>query len=116
MRKFLLAGVIALAPFIAFSEQTPAAQISGNLAATGSLSTAGVGSTQGTMAGAMVRGDGAVIVGTVSGNYTSVDTRGSAKAGQGYAKTSTTATQTNVGGTISGGVADQGRHGTAAGT
>ncbi len=73
-------------------------------------------STQGTIAGAMVKGDGAVVVGTVSGNYTSVDTKGAAKAGQGYAKTSTTATQTNIGGTISGGLADQGRHGTAVGT
>jgi hypothetical protein len=56
----------------------------------------------------MVRGDGVVINGAVAGNYTAVDTTGSAKAGQGYAKTETKATQLNVGGVITGGFANEG--------
>lgn len=111
MKKFLLAGVIALAPFVAFAAQDHqnGGAIAGNLALTGSLSAAGVESTQGTMAGAMVKGDGAVVVGTVSGNYTSIDTTGKARAGLGYANTETKTTQTNIGGTVSGGFANEGR-------
>jgi hypothetical protein len=116
MRKFLLAGVIALAPFAAFAAGPQGAQIAGNVALTTSGSVAGVQSQQGTLSSAVVQGNGAVITGTVAGNYTSIDTSGSAKAGLGYAKTDAKTTQVNIGGTISGGVATQGRHGTADGT
>jgi len=109
MKKFLLAGVIALAPFAAFADQgQDAAKLAGNLALTGSVSAAGVESTQGTMSGAMLRGDGAVIVGTVAGNYTSMQTSGRATAGLGTATTQTKASQVNIGGTVSAGLSNEG--------
>jgi hypothetical protein len=101
MRKFLIAATI-LVPFAAFAGQDHG-MIAGNLALTASGSLAGVQSQQGTMAGSMVGGNGAVINGAVAGNYTSIDTTGAAKAGLGYAKTETKATQLNVGGVITGG-------------
>jgi hypothetical protein len=107
MRTILLAATL-LFPLAAFADQGPnhAGQISGNAALAASGSLAGVSSTQGTAANSMVGGNGSVITGGISGNYTDMTTSGSARAGQGTAKTATTATQTNIGGTITGGVAD----------
>jgi hypothetical protein len=114
MRKFLLAATI-LAPFAlapAFAEmprsQTVAADV--NLAKTSAGSTAGVSSEQGTMAGAKVGGNGAVITGAVSGNYTQVNTAAGATAGPKGSFTNTNAQQVNIGGTVSGGLADSAKH------
>jgi hypothetical protein len=109
-----MAGVIALAPFSAFAGSFIAAGDI-NQASTSSQSMAGVQSDQGTWAKTGVGGNGAVVLGTVSGNYTTVNTQGQAKAGPGGSSTSTQAQQFNIGGTISGGVADNGKHGTANG-
>lgn len=108
MRMILLAATV-LMPFAAFADQGPnqAGQISGNAALTASGSLSGVSGSQGTTAGSVVRGNGAVINGAISGNYTDMATSGSARAGQGFAKTQTQATQTNIGGTITGGLAQQ---------
>jgi hypothetical protein len=107
MRKLLLAATIfasfAVAPAFAGSG-ADGGMISGNVALTTSGSNAGVSSVQGTTANAKLAGNGGVIVGAVSGNYTAVDTRSAAKAGQGHAKTETTAQQTNIGGTVAGGL------------
>ena len=56
MRTILLAGVIALAPFVAFAHGPQQAQ--GKLAFTGAGSLAGVQSTQGTSAASNVAGSG----------------------------------------------------------
>ncbi len=114
MRKFLLAATI-LAPFAmapAFAEMPQAMTAAGdvNLAKTAAGSTAGVASEQGTMAGAKVGGNGAVIVGAVSGNYTQVQTSAGATAGPKGSFTNTTAQQVNIGGTVAGGLADNGKH------
>lgn len=109
MRKFLLAATI-LAPF-AFAPafgQTIAGDV--NLAKTAAGSTAGVASEQGTMAGAKVGGNGAVVTGAVSGNYTQVQTAAGATAGPKGSFTNTNAQQVNVGGTVAGGLADNGKH------
>jgi hypothetical protein len=107
MRKLLLAATIlasfAAAPAFAGSG-ADGGMISGNVALATSGSNAGVSSVQGTMANAKLAGNGGVIVGAVSGNYTAVDTMSAAKAGQGHAKTETTAQQTNIGGTVAGGL------------
>jgi hypothetical protein len=110
MRKYLLASVIALAPFAAFAAQPQIIAGDVNLAQTAAGSTAGVSSQQGTMAGAKVGGNGAVVVGAVSGNYTQVNTAAGATAGPKGSFTNTTAQQVNVGGTIAGGLADNGKH------
>jgi hypothetical protein len=103
MKKLLVASVFALAPLTAFAGGFVAAGDINN-ASTSVSSSAGVGSTQGTGAGSMVDGKGAVVVGAVSGNYTSVQTGGTANAGPKGSSTTTNAQQTNVGGTISGGM------------
>jgi hypothetical protein len=64
-----------------------------------------VSSVQGTGAQANVAGNGAVLVGAVSGNYTGVYTGSAAEAGPKGSYTNTTATQTNIGGTVAGGLA-----------
>jgi hypothetical protein len=113
MRKFLLAATI-LAPF-AFAPafgQTIAGDV--NLAKTAAGSTAGVASEQGTMAGAKVGGNGAVVTGAVSGNYTQVQTAAGATAGPKGSFTNTTAQQINIGGTVAGGLADNSKHSNAA--
>jgi hypothetical protein len=110
MRKLLFASVFALAPFAAFAGDIPA-----GFAVTAAHSAGGVGSTQGTVAGSMVRGDGLVINGAVAGNYTSVQTTGAAKAGPDGSKTKVTATQLNIGGAVTAGFADTGRGGLATG-
>lgn len=108
MRKFLLAATIlapfAIAPAFAGSD---ALSIAGdlNLAKTSAGSTAAVGSMQGTNAQAKAAGNGGVIVGAVSGNYTSVETTALGKAGPMGSYTDTTATQANVGGTVAAGLA-----------
>jgi hypothetical protein len=114
MRKFLLAATI-LAPFAlapAFAEmprgQTVSADV--NLAKTTAGSNADVSSQQGTMAGAKIGGNGAVTTGAVSGNYTQVNTAAGAIAGPKGSSTSTNAQQVNVGGTVTGGLADNGKH------
>jgi hypothetical protein len=97
MKKLLLTGVFALVPFVAFANTAPVAL--------SALSAAGVTSTQET--GAMVvvgPGKGMAVDGAVSGNYTTINTTGSASAGPGKATTKVTATQLNVGGTIAGGI------------
>jgi hypothetical protein len=114
MRKFLLAATI-LAPFAvapAFAEMPQTVTIAGdvNLAKTAAGSNAGVSSQQGTMAGAKVGGNGAVITGAVSGNYTQVQTAAGATAGPKGSFTNTNAQQVNVGGTVAGGLADNGKH------
>lgn len=107
MRKFLLAATI-LAPFVvapAFAGSGPnGASMAGdlNLAKTSANSTAGVASTQRTGANTLAAGNGSVIVGAVSGNYTQVQTTASAAARPQGSQTNTTAQQTNVGGTVAG--------------
>ena len=64
-----------------------------------------MGSTQGTNAQARVAGNGGVIVGAVSGNYTAVETTAAGKGSPMGSYTDTTATQTNIGGTLAGGLA-----------
>jgi fibronectin-binding autotransporter adhesin len=105
MRKFLLAATM-MVPFAAFAGGS-ALSIAGdvNLAKTSAGSTAGVQSTQGTQAQIKAGGSGGVVVGAVSGNYTAVDTSALGKAGPAGSYTDTTATQTNVGGTVAGGPA-----------
>jgi hypothetical protein len=98
VRKLLLTGVLALAPLAAFA--------GGNLAQTSANSSAEiVDGIQGTGAHALVGGNGGVIVGAVSGNYSTVGTSGVGRAGPLGSYTNTTVTQTNVGGTVSGGLA-----------
>jgi hypothetical protein len=105
MRKFLLAATM-LIPFAAFAGGTDLSIAGdGNLATTSAGLSAGVQSTQGTHAQANVSGNGGVIVGAVSGNYTSVATTALGKAGPAGSYTDTTATQTNVGGTVASGLA-----------
>ena len=113
MRKLLLAGVFALVPFVAFAHGPQRTTGDAALAASGSL--AGVSSTQGTKAASSVAGNGAVINGAVSGNYTDVSTKGAANLGKNTAKTNVTATQLNVGGTITGGYANGNASGTQSG-
>jgi hypothetical protein len=73
MRRFLLAATIllpfAVAPAFAEMQQPMTAAGDINIGKTAAGSSAGVSSQQGTMAGAKVAGNGAVIVGAVSGNY-----------------------------------------------
>ena len=110
MKKTLLAGVIALAPFAAFADYNPSGVMAnGNIGIANAASSAGVASTQGTVAGSAVKGNGMVVNGAVAGNYTAVQTTGKAKATPVGAETKTTAQQTNIGGTITGGYADTGR-------
>jgi hypothetical protein len=105
MRKLLLsATVLALAAFPAFAHQPARPQ-----ASTMAGSAAAVGSLQGTNANAGVAGNGAVIVGAVSGNYTAVGTRGTAMVTPGKTMTTTNATQLNIGGTIAGGYSQVGK-------
>jgi len=111
MRKFLLAATL-LAPFIvgqAFATERPEGlKAAGalNLGMTSAGSTATVGSVQGTTAGAGAARTGAVVVGTVSGNHTAVETSALGKTSpKGGSYTQTTAQQTNIGGTVSGGLA-----------
>jgi hypothetical protein len=108
MRKFLFAATILVPITVApaFAEmprtQTTAADV--NRAKTTAGSDAGVSSQQETMAGAKIGGSGAVIVGAVSGNYTSVETGAGATAGPKGSFTNTNAKQTNIGGTVAGGI------------
>ena len=110
MRRLLLTSAFALVPFAAFAAE---GFIGGNInqAQTSSASSAEVGSIQGTGAHAFVGGTGGVVVGAVSGNYSAVDTAGSGTAGPKGSFTTSTATQTNVGGTVSGGLAANQKHG-----
>lgn len=107
MRKLLLT-TFALIPFAAvpaFAGDGGAGFIvggAGSLSSTSATSTAGVSSEQGTMAGAKAGGNGAVIAGAVSGNYTSVNTSALGKAGPAGSYTNTAAQQVNVGGTVAG--------------
>jgi hypothetical protein len=114
MRTFLLTATI-LATFAAapaFAEMAQAVTAAGdvNLAKTAASSNAGVSSQQGTMAGAKVGGNGAVTVGAVSGNYTQMNTAAGATAGPKGSFTNTNAQQVNIGGTVSGGTADNAKH------
>jgi hypothetical protein len=113
-RKFLLAATI-LAPFAvapAFAEMPRDITVAGdvNLAKTAAGSTAGIASERGTMAGAKVGGNGAVITGAVSGNYTQVNTAAGATAGPKGSFTNATVQQVNIGGTVAGGLAENGKH------
>ena len=108
MRKFLLAATV-LAPFVVapvfaggtHQGLTAAGDI--NLAKTSAGSNATVGSTQDTSAQAKTGGAGGVVAGAVSGNYTSIEHHGTGQASPTGSYTDTTATQTNVGGTVAGG-------------
>ncbi|HUN38700.1 MAG TPA: hypothetical protein VMU81_00270 [Acetobacteraceae bacterium] len=114
MRKILLAvTILGLAAAPAFAGGIAAGDL--NIAGTSASSNAGVSSMQGTGTGAMVAGNGGVAVGAVSGNYTSVDTSALGAAGPKGSYTNTTATQTNVGGTVVGGVSGKGFMGIATG-
>lgn len=105
MRKFLLAATM-LVPFAAFAGGADLSIAGdGNLAKTTANSTAGVQSTQGNHAQATTGGNGGIMVGAVSGNYTSVATTALGRAGPAGSYTDTTATQTNVGGTMASGQA-----------
>lgn len=111
MRKILLAAtMLSLVAGAALASQPQGWIGAGdvNLATTSAGSNAGVTSTQGTGANASVKGNGAVVVGTVSGNYTNVNTGAAAQAGPGGSTTSTSAQQVNVGGTVSGGMGSGG--------
>ncbi|HUB10547.1 MAG TPA: hypothetical protein VMB34_01200 [Acetobacteraceae bacterium] len=104
MRKLLLAAtILGLAAAPAFAGGIAAAG-DVNIAGTTAASNAGVVSTEGTMAGVKTGGNGAVVVGAVSGNYTAVDTSALGVAGPKGSYTNTTATQTNIGGTVAGGL------------
>jgi hypothetical protein len=74
-----------------------------------------VSSTQGTSAASNVAGNGFVVNGAVSGNYTDATTKGAVNVGKNAAKTNATATQVNVGGTITGGYARGNASGTESG-
>jgi hypothetical protein len=118
VRKFLLAATI-LAPFAvapAFADMPANLTAAGdiNLAKTAAGSTAGVASQQGTMAASKVGGNGAVLTGAVSGNYTQVNTAAGATAGPKGSYTNTTAQQVNIGGTVTGGVANSAKRGNGA--
>jgi hypothetical protein len=105
MRKFLLAATM-MVPFAAFAGSSDLSVVgNANLATTSAGSTAGVQSSQGTQAKANAAGNGGVIVGAVSGNYTSVETTALGKASPAGSYTDTTATQTNLGGTAAAEVA-----------
>jgi hypothetical protein len=105
MRKLLLASVFALVPFAVFAHgPVPAGDTSAG-------SVAIVTSEQGTGAHAQVNGQGAVVVGAVSGNYTNVQANGKA----GMSGTSTSAQQVNVGGTMAGGISSGDASGKAGG-
>ena len=99
MRKFLLAATL-LAPFVVAPALAGGAPqglaVAGdiNLSKTTAGSTAIVGGMQGTNAQARTAGNGGVIVGAVSGNYTSVETTAGGMAGPKGSYTDTTATQT----------------------
>jgi len=112
MRKFLLAATI-LAPFVvapAFAGGGPqGGAIAGNLTGTASISAGGVVASQGTMAGAMTVGDGTSFQSATSGNFATISTDGYAKAGPGYAKTGTTTTEAQGGGTTIVSKSDTGR-------
>jgi hypothetical protein len=117
VRKFLVAAtVLALAAAPAFAGGPQKGGQAATLTAAGS--TAGVMSTQGTNANAIVAGNGAVIVGGVSGNYTTVTTTGHAATGNNGTNTKASATQTNIGGTLAGGYSQiaKGRSNEATGT
>ena len=112
MRKFLLAATI-ISPLAVASAFADMPQISAgdvNLAKTAAGSTAGTASGQGTFAGAKVGGNGAVVIGAVSGNTTQVITGAGATAGPKGSYTTTTAQQTNVGGTLAGGLVSNAPH------
>jgi hypothetical protein len=114
MRKFLLAATI-LVPFAmapAFAEMPHAMTAAGdvNVAKTTAGSSASVGSEQNTMAGGKAGGNGAVIVGAVSGNYSAVETGAGATAGPKGSFTNTSAQQVNIGGTAAGGLGDNANH------
>jgi hypothetical protein len=105
MRTFLLAATM-LVPFAAFAGGSDLSIVGDrNVAQTTAGSTAGVQSTQGTRAQTNATGNGGVVVGAVSGNYTSVATTALGKAGPSGSYTDTTATQTNIGGTAAAGLA-----------
>jgi hypothetical protein len=118
MRKFLLAATV-LAPFVmmpAFAEMPHAFTAAGdvNAAKTTAGSSAGVSSQQGTMAGAKVGSNSAMMSGAVSGNYTAVQTGAGATAGPKGSSTNTSAQQTNIGGTVTGGLGSTAKGSTSA--
>jgi len=112
MRKLLLAATIlglAVAPAFAGGIAGDA-----DIGISSANSTAGVSSSQGTQAGVTAAKNGGVVVGAVSGNYTAVDTSAmGATSPKGASYTNTTATQTNIGGTVGGGVVGNTTNGTS---
>jgi len=74
VRNFLMAATLvvpfAVAPAFADMPRNLIAAGDVNLAKTAAGSSAGVASQQGTVAGTRVGGNGAVLTGAVSGNYT----------------------------------------------
>jgi hypothetical protein len=118
VRNFLMAATLvvpfAVAPAFADMPRNLIAAGDVNLAKTAAGSSAGVASQQGTVAGTRVGGNGAVLTGAVSGNYTQVNTAAGATAGPKGSFTNTTAQQVNIGGTVAGGIADTGKHGSGA--
>jgi hypothetical protein len=109
MRKLLLTSVVALVPFAAFAGGLIGGDA--NLAQTEANSWAGVKSLEGTGAHGYIGATGGVTAGAVSGNYSSVGTSARGTAGPLGSKTNTTATQTNLGGTVYGGQATNPRYG-----
>jgi hypothetical protein len=106
MRKLLLVATMMIPFAVSAKVPAPAAAIGDlSLSQTSAGSTAGVGSAQGTQANTKVSGNGAVVLGTVSGNYTSVQTTAAGRAGLGGSATQTGAQQINAGGTVSSGLA-----------
>ncbi len=96
MRTLLLAGVIALVPFVAFAHGPQ--HTHGMLAFTGP-GRLRVVQHPGHQRRVERRRQRFVVNGAVSGNYTDVTTKGTANLGKNTAKTNATATQVNVGGT-----------------
>jgi hypothetical protein len=116
MRNFLfVAAVLSVAAAPAFAGRTiPGGDVSG--AAMQAGSTAGVASDQGSGAHAMTVGNGAVVMGAVSGNYTQVATGATATARPDGVRTGTTAQQVNVGATLIGGASSGKAVGSAGGS
>jgi dihydroxyacetone kinase len=100
MKKLLLASSILLMAAPAFADTT--ASSSGQ-----------INGVQGTYSTADVE-HGAVVVGTVAGNYTAVNSNAAAHQGN-NPTTSTNVTTVSVGGTVSGGAAKGGANGNTGG-
>lgn len=106
MRKLILLATV-LAPFAAGSAFAGSSIVAGDANSSKTAASSGVqlGSVQGTYSQSTAM-HGSTIGGAVSGNYTTINTAANASLNKGNPSTSTSGTQLNVGGTISGGTAN----------